>query len=199
MEPSPVDRRMTGHVKERPHPVPSFPGDRPSHPAVLGDPGIDPVLAARPSTCSPELNLQRHLNMWWIFALLSAFFAALTTIFGKIGVKGIDSDLATAIRTVVILVIAWGIVFATGAARGISSVGGRPLLFLILSGITTGLSWLCYFRALQDGAASMVAPIDKSSLAMTLILAAIFLGEPLTWKTIAGGALIIAGTFVLIL
>lgn len=137
--------------------------------------------------------------MWWIFALLSAFFAALTTIFGKIGVKGINSDLATAIRTVVILVIAWGIVFATGAARGISSVGGRPLLFLILSGITTGLSWLCYFRALQDGAASMVAPIDKSSLAMTLILAAIFLGEPLTWKTIAGGALIIAGTFVLIL
>lgn len=137
--------------------------------------------------------------MWWLFALLSALFAALTTIFAKIGVKGIDSNLATAIRTVVILIVAWSIALGTGSFKGFSAIGSRPMFFLIISGITTGLSWLCYFRALQLGNASQVAPIDKSSLAMTLILAAIFLGEALTWKTLAGGALIIAGTIVLIL
>ena len=139
------------------------------------------------------------LKSWWFYALLSALFAALTTIFAKIGVKDVSSNLATAIRTVVILAIAWGIVFARGEVAGIEMLSRRTLLFLVLSGAATGLSWLCYFRALQEGRASLVAPIDKSSLVMILVLSALFLGEPLTWKAIVGGGLIVAGTFVLIL
>src|SRR5436309_516209 len=117
--------------------------------------------------------------MWWTYALLSAFFAALTAILGKIGVTGIDSTIATAIRTVVILLVAWGIAFATSDVRTIGTIGRRSLTFLVLSGITTGLSWLCYYRALQEGKASQVAPIDKSSLVMVIFLAAIVLGEKL--------------------
>jgi transporter family protein len=137
--------------------------------------------------------------MWWIFALLSAFFAALTTILAKIGITGVDSNLGTAIRTVVILVVTWGIFLALGNVSDISRLTGRNLLFLALSGITTGLSWICYFKALQDGKASAVAPIDKSSLVMTILLAAIFLGEPLGWKTILGALLIVGGTLIVIM
>ncbi len=130
---------------------------------------------------------------WLIYALLSALFAALTTIFAKLGVRDVPSNLATAIRTVVILALAWGIVFATGEATGLRGVGQRTWLFLILSGIATGLSWIFYFAALQKGRASQVAPIDKSSLVMVMILAALFLGEPFTWKTAGGALLIVAG------
>lgn len=137
--------------------------------------------------------------MWWFYALLSAFFAALTTILGKIGVQRINSNLATAIRTAVILILAWGIVLARGEQAGLSVIPQKTLLFLILSGIATGLSWICYFKALQLGKASLVAPVDKSSLVMTLILAAIFLGEPLEAKTVCGVLLIVAGTLVLLL
>ena len=139
------------------------------------------------------------LKSWWFYALLSALFAALTTIFAKIGVKDVNSNLATAIRTVVILAIAWGIVVARGETAGIAMLSRRTLLFLVLSGAATGLSWLCYFRALQEGSASLVAPIDKSSLVMIIVLSALFLGEPLTWQAIVGGGLIVAGTIVLIL
>lgn len=137
--------------------------------------------------------------MWWVFALLSAFFAALTTMFAKIGVTGVDSNLATAIRTVVILFIAWGFFMTVGNVQDISRLTGRNLLFLALSGITTGLSWLFYFRALQEGKASEVATLDKSSLVITILLAVIFLGEPLGWKMILGGLLIVGGTLVLIM
>jgi len=136
---------------------------------------------------------------WWVHALLSAFFAALTTIFAKVGVAQVNSNLATAIRTIVILLIAWGIVFVTGAQAQLGTLSRRTLLFLVLSGIATGASWLFYFRALHLGRASYVAPIDKSSLVMILILSAIFLGEPLSWKTLLGTTLIVAGTLVFIL
>jgi transporter family protein len=136
---------------------------------------------------------------WWIYALLSALFAALTTIFAKIGVKEVNSNLATAIRTVVILAIAWGIVVARGETEGMTALSRKTLLFLVLSGAATGLSWLCYFKALQEGNASLVAPIDKSSLVMILILSVLFLGEPLTWQAVLGGTLILIGTIVLIL
>src|SRR5690242_1611317 len=119
---------------------------------------------------------------WWGFALLSAFFASLTTIFAKLGVQGVSSNLATAIRTVVIILIAWGIVFATGEVKAINGLSTRTWVMLILSAVATGLSWLCYFRALQIGQASYVSPIDKSSTAMILILSVIFLGEQLTLK-----------------
>ncbi|HEX6289761.1 MAG TPA: EamA family transporter [Herpetosiphonaceae bacterium] len=136
---------------------------------------------------------------WWIYALLSALFAALTTVFAKIGVKEVNSNLATAIRTVVILAIAWGIVLARGELAGVETLSRKTLVFLALSGAATGLSWLCYFKALQEGNASLVAPIDKSSLVMILVLSVLFLGEPLTWQSIIGSALIVAGTLVLIL
>ncbi|HNP74554.1 MAG TPA: EamA family transporter [Kouleothrix sp.] len=136
---------------------------------------------------------------WWAFALLSALFAALTTIFAKLGIQGISSNLATAVRTVVILIIAWAIVLGTGEARGLAGLGGRTWLMLVLSGVATGLSWLCYFRALQLGSASAVAPIDKSSVVMILVLSVIFLGEPLSWKAALGAALVAGGTIVLIL
>ncbi len=133
---------------------------------------------------------------WLLLAVLSAFFAALTTIFAKIGVRDVPSNLATAIRTVVILLLAWGIVLATGEVTGLGSVTQRSWLFLILSGVMTGLSWICYFAALQKGPASVVAPVDKTSLAMVLVLAALFLGEPLTWKTALGGGLVVLGAIV---
>lgn len=136
--------------------------------------------------------------MWWIYALLSALFAALTAIFAKVGIKGVDTDLATAIRTVVILFIAWGIAFFRGGAFTMNSLSKQNILFLCLSGVATGLSWIFYFKALQLGKVSQVAPVDKLSVAIAIILAVVFLGEPLTAKTALGALLIIGGTFVLI-
>jgi transporter family protein len=139
------------------------------------------------------------MHSWWIYALLSALFAALTAILAKLGLKGVDSDLATAVRTVFILVIAWALVFARGQAGGVTSLSRRTLLFLALSAAATGLSWICYFRALQAGPVGPVAAIDKSSLALTLALAMVFLGEGLTVKTGLGAGLILAGTLITIL
>ena len=136
--------------------------------------------------------------MWAVFALFSAIFAALTSILAKIGVENVNSNLATAIRTVVVLIMAWAIVFVTGAQGGFEGINRRSLLFLILSGIATGLSWLCYYRALQMGPASRVIPIDKSSVVFGMILAFIVLKETLTVKAIIGGSLIALGTFILI-
>ena len=137
--------------------------------------------------------------MWWIYALLSAFFAALTAIFAKTGIKGVDTDLATAIRTVVILIIAWAIAFFRGGTATITTLSKQHLVFLCLSGIATGLSWIFYFKALQLGKVSQVAPVDKLSVALAIVLSVLFLGEPLTWKEVTGAGLIIAGTLVLIL
>ena len=137
--------------------------------------------------------------MWWVYALLSAFFAALTAIFAKVGIKGVDTDLATAIRTVVILIIAWSIAFFRGSATTVSTLSRQNLLFLILSGLATGLSWIFYFKALQLGKVSQVAPVDKLSVALAILLSALFLGEALTAKNLIGAVLIIGGTLVLIL
>lgn len=137
--------------------------------------------------------------MWWIYALLAAFFASLTAIFAKVGITNVNSDLATAIRTLVILIIAWLIVFARNEHQGIPLLSKRNILFLAISGICTGLSWIFYFKALQIGKVAQVAPVDKLSLALTIILAAVFLKEVLTLKIIAGAALIIAGTIIIIL
>ncbi len=137
--------------------------------------------------------------MWWIYALLSAFFAALTAIFAKMGIKNMDSDLATAIRTIVIIILAWSIVFYKGAANSIGALTRQNWTFLILSGCATGLSWIFYFRALQLGKVEQVAPIDKLSVALAIVLAAIFLNEPVTLKSAIGALLIIGGTFVLII
>jgi len=137
--------------------------------------------------------------MWWIYALLSAFFAALVAVFAKIGIKGVDSDLATAIRTVVILMLAWGIAIFRGTTSQLGGLTKTNWIFLILSGCATGLSWLFYFRALQLGEVSKVAPIDKLSVALAILISVVFLGETLTWKAALGAAMIVAGTFVLIL
>lgn len=136
--------------------------------------------------------------MWWLYALLSALFAALTAIFAKIGVSAVNSNLATAIRTIIILIMAWGIVLARGEAKGLGSLSKHNLLFLVLSGIATGLSWIFYFKALQLGKVSQVAPVDKLSVALTITLSVIFLHEALTLKTAVGALLIIGGTLVLI-
>ncbi len=143
-------------------------------------------------------NAKGKRSMWVVFALLSAVFAALTSILAKIGVDGVNSNLATAIRTVVVLVMAWGIVFVTGTVGGIGQIGARSWVFLILSGIATGLSWLCYYRALQLGEASRVAPIDKFSVVITMALAFLVLHETVTWKAVLGGLLITAGTILMI-
>lgn len=137
--------------------------------------------------------------MWWIYALLSAFFAAMTAIFGKLGVENINSNLATGIRTIVILIMLWSIILLKGQAKGITEISKQGVFFLVVSGLATGLSWLFYFKALQIGDISKVAPIDKLSVAITIIIAALFLGEALTIKTALGAALIIGGTIVLIL
>jgi bacterial/archaeal transporter family protein len=133
---------------------------------------------------------------WFIWALLSAFFAGLTAVLAKVGVEHIDSNLATAIRTVVILIFAWAIALAT-RNQTFSSISNRTWIFLILSGVATSLSWLCYFRALQLGEASQVAPVDKLSVVIAIILAAIFLHERMTWHHWLGGALIFTGAVVL--
>ncbi len=136
--------------------------------------------------------------MWWAYALLSAFFAALTAILAKVGIKGINSDLATAIRTIFILILAWGIVLFRKELNGHSNLTKTNLLFLGLSGIATGLSWIFYFKALQLGKVSQVAPVDKLSVAIAIILSVVFLGETVTPKVLTGALLIIAGTIVLI-
>jgi transporter family protein len=136
--------------------------------------------------------------MWAIFALFSALFAALTSILAKIGLEDVNSNLAVALRTIVVLALAWLIVFVSGAQEGLASISRRSVMFLVLSGIATGLSWLCYFRALQMGPASKVIPIDKTSVVFGMILAFIVLKEVLTVKTLIGGALITIGAIVLI-
>ena len=136
--------------------------------------------------------------MWWLYALLSALFAALVAVFAKIGIKGVDSDLATAIRTVVIIVIAWGIVIAKGATSQLPGLTRQNWAFLILSGCATGLSWLFYFRALSLGEVSKVAHIDKLSVALAIIISIVFLHEKLTWQEGAGALMIISGTLLLI-
>jgi len=137
--------------------------------------------------------------MWFILALLSAVFAALTSILAKIGVEGVNSNLATAIRTVVVVVMAWGMVFLTSAQNGIFEISKRSWLFLILSGLATGASWLCYYKALQLGEASKVVPIDKLSVVITLVLAFVFLHEQFTVKSLIGCILIGIGTLIMVL
>ncbi len=137
--------------------------------------------------------------MWFILALLSAVFAALTSILAKVGINGVDSNLATAIRTLVVLVMAWGMGFITDAQGGITEISRKSWIFLILSGLATGASWLCYYRALQLGDASKVVPIDKLSVVITLVLAFVFLHEKFTWKSGVGAALITAGTMFMVL
>ncbi|WP_300675671.1 EamA family transporter [Soonwooa sp.] len=136
--------------------------------------------------------------MWWIYALLSALFAALTAIFAKIGVENVNSNLATAIRTVAVLIMIWLIVIVKNEVRGITELSTRNWVFLIISGLATGISWIFYFKALQMGEVSKVAGIDKLSLALTIIFAVVFLHEELSWKTAVGASLIIAGTLFLI-
>ena len=137
--------------------------------------------------------------MWFIFALLSAVFAALTSILAKVGINGVNSNLATAIRTVVVVIMAWGMVFLTNAQNGLSGISRKSWLFLILSGLATGATWLCYYKALQIGEASKVVPIDKLSVVITLILAFVFLHETFTTKSLIGCILIGAGTLIMVL
>jgi transporter family protein len=137
--------------------------------------------------------------MWFVFAILSSVFAALTSILAKIGIDGVNSNLATAIRTLVVLVMAWGMVFITNTQAGIMEISKKSWLFLILSGLATGASWLCYYRALQMGNASKVVPIDKLSVVITLIMAFVFLHEKVTPKSVVGCALIGIGTLLMVL
>lgn len=137
--------------------------------------------------------------MWIIFASLSAVFAALVAILAKIGIEGVNSNLATAIRTVVVVILAWTIVFATGSYKGISEISKKSFIFLILSGIATGLSWMCYYRALQTGPVSKVVPIDKFSVVLTMILAFFILHETFGIKEVIGAALIGAGTLLMVI
>ena len=137
--------------------------------------------------------------MWFIFALLSAVFAALTSILAKIGIEGVNSNLATAIRTIVVVVMAWAMVFLTNTQSGIADISKKSWIFLILSGLATGVSWLCYYKALQIGEASKVVPIDKLSVVITLVLAFVFLHESFTSKSLIGCILIGAGTLIMVL
>ena len=137
--------------------------------------------------------------MWFLFAILSAVFAALTSILAKVGIEGVDSNLATAIRTCVVVVMAWVMVFITSAQGGISSISRKSWIFLILSGLATGASWLCYYKALQMGEASKVVPIDKLSVVITLVLAFVFLHEEFTAKSMIGCVLIGAGTLIMVI
>lgn len=148
--------------------------------------------------CVGGIDFARDIGMTWLlWALLSAVFAGLTAVLAKVGVAGVDSNLATAVRTTVVLVFAWGVALAASPAHALAGFSRRTWLFLVLSGMATGASWLCYFRALQLGEASKVAPIDKLSVVFVLAFAALFLGEALTWRTALGGGLITAGALVL--
>ena len=137
--------------------------------------------------------------MWFVFAVLSAVFAALTSILAKVGIEGVNSNLATAIRTMVVLIMAWGMVFLTNTQGGISDISKKSWLFLILSGLATGASWLCYYRALQIGEASKVVPIDRLSVVITLVLAFVFLHEKITTNSLIGCILIALGTLLMVL
>ena len=137
--------------------------------------------------------------MWFILALLSAVFAALTSILAKIGIEGVNSNLATAIRTMVVVAMAWGMVFLTNTQKGIAGISTKSWLFLVLSGLATGASWLCYYKALQIGEASKVVPVDKLSVVITLILAFVFLNEQFTFKSLIGCILIGIGTFIMVI
>ena len=137
--------------------------------------------------------------MWFLFAILSAVFAALTSILAKVGIDGVNSNLATAIRTVVVVIMSWGMVFLTNAQKGIGAISRKSWIFLILSGLATGASWLCYYRALQTGEVSKVVPVDKLSVVITLILAFIFLHENFTAKSFIGAVLITAGTLIMVI
>jgi len=137
--------------------------------------------------------------MWVVFAVLSAVFAALTSILAKVGIEGVNSNLATAIRTMVVVVLAWVMVFITGGQGGLGSISRKSWIFLTLSGVATGISWLCYYKALQLGETSKVVPIDKMSVVITLILAFVFLGDKFTWKSAVGCVLLTAGTLVMVL
>lgn len=136
--------------------------------------------------------------MWFAFALGSAVFAALTAILAKVGIEGVDSNLATAVRTLVVLVMAWAIVLVTGVQGGLASISAKSWVFLVLSGLATGASWLCYYRALQLGQASLVVPIDKLSLVITLVLAVVLLREQLTARGVVGAVLVTVGTIVMV-
>ena len=137
--------------------------------------------------------------MWFVFAILSAVFAALTSILAKVGIEGVNSNLATAIRTMVVVVMSWFMVFITNNQGGITSIGKKSWIFLVLSGLATGASWLCYYKALQMGTVSKVVPIDKLSVVITLVLGFVFLGEQFTVKSLIGCVLIGAGTLVMVL
>ena len=137
--------------------------------------------------------------MWFVFALLSAIFAALTSILAKVGIEGVNSNLATAIRTVVVVAMSWGMVFLTNAQNGITEISRKSWMFLILSGLATGASWLCYYKALQIGDASKVVPIDKLSVVITLVLAFVFLHEDFTIKSLIGCVLIGIGTLIMVM
>ena len=151
------------------------------------------------------MNKKEHIHrnggrhMWFILALASAVFAALTSILAKVGIEGVNSNLATAIRTVVVVFMAWGMVFLTQTQGGISEISKKSWIFLILSGLATGASWMCYYKALQVGEASKVVPVDKLSVVITLILAFVFLHEQFTIKSAVGAVLITAGTLVMVL
>ena len=157
------------------------------------------IITGRFSKAVLKTTQQKGRFMWQIYAFLSAVFAALVAILAKIGIAGVNSNLAVAVRTAVILLIAWGIVLFRGGFGGLSTMTGRNWTFLILSGVATGLSWICYFKALSLGPASKVAPIDKLSVALTILLAFIVLGEAPEPKVIAGGLLIVAGSLLMIL
>ena len=137
--------------------------------------------------------------MWFIFAILSAVFAALTSILAKVGIDGVNSNLATAVRTIVVVLMAWVMVFITNAQSGLCEISKKSWIFLILSGLATGASWLCYYKALQIGEASKVVPVDKLSVVITLILAFVFLHESFTFKSLIGCVLITAGTLIMVL
>lgn len=137
--------------------------------------------------------------MWWVYAIGSAVFAALTSILAKIGIENVNSNLATAIRTIVVLVLAWGMVFLTGSLSGIKEISGKSWLFLIFSGLATGLSWLCYYHAIQIGDVSKVVPIDKLSVVLTIVLAFIIFHETVSWKSVLGCILISAGTLLMVM
>ena len=145
------------------------------------------------------MSVNRGRYMWVVFAILSAVFAALTSILAKIGIDGVNSNLATAIRTVVVVLMAWGMVFLTHSQSGLQEIGKKSWIFLILSGLATGVSWICYYKALQLGDASKVVPIDKMSVVITLLLAFVFLHEEFTAKSLAGCILIGIGTLIMVI
>lgn len=153
---------------------------------------------ATPRTPLSANNRAAHPAMnWFYWALASAFFAGLTAILAKMGVEGVDSNVATALRTTVVVCFTWTVAYFSGFATGVSQLNGRAVLFLVLSGLATGASWLCYFRALQLGDASQVAPVDKLSIVFVLLFAAVFLGEKMHWQTLLGAALIVGGVVIL--